>query len=485
MANEQHVQWLLEGVASWNRRRESDPFTPDLSDIILPEHFPVVSRDGEIHRVSLSGANLSHANLDGSNLAYADFVGSDFTGAYLRVVYASQSNFSGSNFANADLTDFVGAAADFSDANFSGANLTRANLRNSGFCRSVLADATFTYTVLDDADLSGTSLARTNFVEASLLGVKFYGAEPSLATFFPADDTSLDKVDCNQVVIERVSDLLTTVSNFGYRNSIYYRGEPALGLRLSPSVIRDGLSDYEGDMLLELISHRPQELSSMTTVLEQWVLARHHGLKTRFLDVTKNPLVGLYFACAQDEKYDDQDSCLHIFGMPEASIKTFSSDTISVIANFARLRKREQELLLFPPTGGSSHIRVAREFHAALARLYQLVGREKIHFEERIDVKDLYGVFIVEPQLSSERVRAQAGAFLVSAFRDRFDYPAGTSWNGGVRPYGHCTLLIPNCRKRSILRELRTLHVTEETLFPGLDSAAAAVTAAYSEHRDA
>ena len=31
MANTQHIQWLLEGVEAWNKRREREDFVPDLS----------------------------------------------------------------------------------------------------------------------------------------------------------------------------------------------------------------------------------------------------------------------------------------------------------------------------------------------------------------------------------------------------------------------------------------------------------------------
>ena len=38
-------------------------------------------------------------------------------------------------------------------------------------------------------------------------------------------------------------------------------------------------------MLLELMSRQPEAFSSLTSALAQWVLAQHHGLRTRFLDI--------------------------------------------------------------------------------------------------------------------------------------------------------------------------------------------------------
>ena len=37
------------------------------------------------------------------------------------------------------------------------------------------------------------------------------------------------------------------------------------------------------EILTDLVSQRPEEFNEMTSALAQWVLAQHHGLKTRFL----------------------------------------------------------------------------------------------------------------------------------------------------------------------------------------------------------
>ena len=123
-----------------------------------------------------------------------------------------------------------------------------------------------------------------------------------------------------------------------------------------------------------------------------------------------------------------------------------------------------------PPTG-DLHSR----FYGALTRLYHNVGREKPHFKERIDPQDLYKVFVVEPEQSIKRVRAQSAAFLVSAFHQRFEPSHILTWNPDIPIYEHHRFKIPARCKGSILQELQLLNVTRETLFPGLEEATQAV----------
>ena len=476
MANDQHVKWLLEGVPYWNGRRERDPFAPDLSGVFFREIFHDNHQRDAQGRVQLSGVNLAGTDLSRAFITDADFTDADFSNATLQGAFSRGSVYPNAKFAGAQGFGFTAESADFSRANFFGATLEFARLSGTDLSDCDLTDANLFHADLKGCDLSGATLARTNLIDVELNEGKLFGTHPWQANFYPQDESLNAKEDATKNPIKRVSDLLDTITNLDAKVPLYFRGEPAFGLPLSPSLIREGLATVEGDMLLDLISRRPQELSGMTTVLDQWVLARHHGLKTRFLDVTKNPLVGLFFACDWNEKYNEDDACLHIFSVPEQLGKAFNSDTISVISNFARLSKSDQDQILIPSKTARTFTFMRDEIEAAWGRLYQLIEREKSHFEKRVRIRDLYGVFVVQPQQSAERVRAQSGAFLVSAFRDRFDYPEGTDWNGGLRPYGHCTLTIPGGCKKRLRKELAMLNISRETLFPGLDSAAAAIT---------
>ena len=277
--------------------------------------------------------------------------------------------------------------------------------------------------------------------------------------------------------------------------ALYFRGESRCGWELRPSVMRRPFTpQVEAAMLTELISKRPEEFNNNDSALGHWVLAQHHGLKTRFLDITRNPLVALFHACEGDPEWDGR---LHIFGVPPSLVKTFNSDTVSVVANFAKLSDEEQSSIIrrddpslhqpaWPPRymwqslhrfGSTAPSRTYAD------RLRDEIQLDRSSFQQAIDPRDLYRVFVVEPQQSSDRIRAQSGAFLGSAFHERFERREILKSNADIPVYTHYELTIPSGDKESIMRELGLLNVTREVLYPGLDTSAATVNEYYGKRQ--
>ena len=369
------------------------------------------------------------------------------------------------------------------------AQLATADLRNAN-----LAFAKLIRTDLRSANLIGAILLRAQPWEANL----FMPTSEDAASLLPYREEVTDQYvmqsDAEKEIADKeinsVACLLETCralgETYGYSYTcdaiqFYFRGESCSSWELRPSLMRhSGIrwmeGEKEGKMLLELMSRQPEAFSSLTSALAQWVLAQHHGLRTRLLDITRNPLAALFYACEKCKTKDDsgnKDGRLHVFAVPTNLIKPFNSDAISIATNFAKLFEGEQALLL----GKIGRNRDA--YHEAMGRLYHFIHEEKPYFKIRIDPRDFFRVFVVEPQQSFERIRAQSGAFLISAFHERFERDEIRKYNAGVPVYGHFMLKVPIVRKEPILKELRLLNITSETLFPGLDEAAGAITRRY------
>ena len=87
MANLEHVEWILEGADSWNERRASSKFIPDLSGFdffgefsekdLLDERGMVPLVDYDLTDADLRGCNLINADIDGLSLRGADLSGSN------------------------------------------------------------------------------------------------------------------------------------------------------------------------------------------------------------------------------------------------------------------------------------------------------------------------------------------------------------------------------------------------------------------------
>ena len=285
--------------------------------------------------------------------------------------------------------------------------------------------------------------------------------------------------------IESIEDLLKECRDLQNKHpddQLYFRGECCDSWKLRPSLMRrSSFRENESEMLNELMSRQPEAFSGLTSAFSQWVLAQHYGLKTRLLDITRNPLVALFNAC---EDGSDKDGRLRVFAVPGDMIKPFNSDTISVISNFAKLRYAEQNLLLTKTekdTDEGESFGLARERDEAMDRLYHFILQEKPYFEKRIDPRDMMRLFVVEPQQSFERIRTQSGAFLISVFHEQFERDEILNRNADIPVYDYYTIKVPYTSKQDIMEELRLLNITRESLFPGLDEAAKAVTQRYSQ----
>ena len=497
MAKNKHISWLLKGKRYWNKKRDKHDFKPDFSNFDLYTKF---SRSGQLDgegNINLAGFNLDRADFSGAFLSTPYSTCSvDFTGASLWNSSLRDANLSNAKLDDAVLINANLEGADLSHASFKFTSLASANLRKANLSEADLEDAR-----LDVANLTAANLCSANLKNAKILGARLIGtdlscSQPWESRLFAEKPTKREPLLFKHLSpVKSVSDLIRTCSilrsNYLQNRKFFFRGESQNNWELRPTLMRREGGDFpfrsnEGEILLQLISQRPEDFDTANSALSHWVLAQHHGLPTRLLDVTRNPLVALSGACGElgdDAESLDCDGRLHIFLVPTQMIKPFNSDTVSVVTNLAKLSRSEKDYLLgltiedyfaLPPDY-QKHF----DGDSIMRRLYQLIKQEKPYFSERIDPRDFYRVFIVEPLQSFERIRAQSGAFLLSGFHERFERDEILKWNPDIPIYDHIILDVPHESKLDIVKELQLLNVNRESLFPELDEAAKAINRRY------
>ena len=485
MGNSQHMDWLKEGVSSWNARQGANFADPQLDGEDVSRWIGGHERE-DIRQISaqLRGINLSKANLRNSTLRDTDLSGSHFFTADLTGAKLIGSRFEGSMFVDSQLTR---------------ADLMSASLENTKLWLTNLNSAILTGTNAKGAEFWECDLNRTHLYSTDLSGARFIRSRPWRANlFWSPDQQPLEPATLEIDTIKGINDLLAVMRDlrtaYGDEVTLYFRGESREFEELNPSVMRkpregqQSLRPVESEMLIDLLTRQPDAFSGLNSTLSQWVMAQHHRLSTRLLDITRNPQVALFFASNDDDALDGR---LHVFAVPKSLIKSFNSDEVSLIANFAKLPRAEQNLILgkteedtvgdeYPPNAGTLQ-HGPQLFSKAVEHLHSIIRRERPDYREPIEIRDLYRVFLVEPQQIFSRIRAQSGAFLISAFHERFEQREILKANPETPIYAHHVLKVAGNEKKAILNDLRSFNVDRVTLFPSVDETATAITRRYLE----
>ena len=250
-----------------------------------------------------------------------------------------------------------------------------------------------------------------------------------------------------------------------HAHRFFYRGVSNMDYKLASGIYRTGENE-ENYYFHELQVRCPDTLAHLKN-FNKLTYMQHYGSPTRLLDITANPLVGLYFAC---ESRNGKDGKVSIFGVNADEVAYETSDRVQMLSHLQELSREEQNQLQmlayiylykgkFPQNSHSKYT------DSEIERFYYNIQKENNAFEREIVPLDLLRPVFVQANQDNPRILKQDGAFIMSALD--FDE---TDSDKKIQKHVVKELIIPAEYKEKILHELETICIHKASLFPELDT---------------
>lgn len=263
--------------------------------------------------------------------------------------------------------------------------------------------------------------------------------------------------------LSSVSGVSNFISSLKKRtDTLFFRGHANSNYTLCPSIMRTSrLQQNESKLYHELLINCPDDFEKCGTHLEKLVKMQHYGLPTRLLDITRNLLVALYFACESNlETYGE----LVLISAEDQAIKYSQSDTVSILASLPAFSyQKQREFFAWARDPNISNL----QFNVKAERLIHEVRLEKPAFQAEVNKDDVLSNYIVYALKNNSRIVKQDGAFILCGL---------FSGQGSLEKFRYSEqgkkIIVLLEKKKRIIEQLETFSINRASLFPEIECVA-------------
>lgn len=267
-----------------------------------------------------------------------------------------------------------------------------------------------------------------------------------------------------------VSGVTNFISDLNQSNNLFFRGHSNPNYLLLPSVMRNTRTlENESKMYHELLINCPDSFEKCHSHLEKLVEMQHYGLPTRLLDITRNVLVALFFACESNpETYGE----IVLISAEEKDIKYPQSDTASVLASLPVFPQDKQKEFCDWATDSKVD---EEHFNRLAVRLLHEVRFEKPAFQPEIKKEHITSNYVVHALKNNKRIIKQDGAFIICGLGNVVHSLSKFRYKSRGKKV---IVLVSN--KNKILVQLDRYSINRATLFPEIESVSEYIKKKYS-----
>lgn len=277
-----------------------------------------------------------------------------------------------------------------------------------------------------------------------------------------------DKVELHFLSsVGKVNDFISELDR--NERTIFYRGHSDPNYFLRPSVMRtEELLTNESNMYHELLIECPDDFQDCSTHFQKLVKMQHYGLPTRLLDITKNPLVALYFACAHNL---DAFGELVLISIKTSEIKYPQDDAVTLLSSIPALSNENRNAISEKITTG--HSNPLTNWASSLENEVRL---EKPTFFVTGDGRVLSNSYVVYAEKSNQRIIKQDGAFILCGLNsERTSLEKFRYYENGKK----VVVIIKN--KKAIMSQLEAFSINRATLFPEIECVSEYISRKYAK----